>query len=141
MGNGGCSPSRFGLQKDLLSVSCVQDAFDLDKGQKSAISGCRLHYIFWIIFSGFFPFSAGYSMQVSKEIEPKRREKCPISGPRKMRRVLSRLCFGPDILCTTETVLQGGGVQFNYVLVLALERSGLLESFVPTVPLVYSTTF
>ena len=31
-----------------------QDAFDHDRGQKSAISGRRLHWIFLIFSSGFF---------------------------------------------------------------------------------------
>ena len=36
--------------------SDVQDTFDHDKGQKSAISGRRLH---WRLSTGFFAFSPG----------------------------------------------------------------------------------
>ena len=63
-----------------------------DKGQKkSAISGRRLHWILWIFSSGFFSFLSRSSVQFSKEIAPKCRENCPISGQRKKRRILSRL--------------------------------------------------
>ena len=39
-----------------------QGAFDHDKGQKSAISGRRLHWIFWIFSSGCFSFFSRFSV-------------------------------------------------------------------------------
>ena len=49
------SPNRvFGGPKHLLRFFFYQDKFDHDKGQKSAISGRRLH---WRLSTGFFVFS------------------------------------------------------------------------------------
>ena len=46
-------PGIFGIPPE--SPSCIgQDKFDHVKGQKSAISGCRLH---WRLSTGFFAFS------------------------------------------------------------------------------------
>ena len=42
-----------------FSCSNIQDTFDHDKGQKSAISGRRLHWIF-LFSSGFPSFSPGF---------------------------------------------------------------------------------
>ena len=40
----------------ILCQRVIQDTFDHDKGQKSAISGRRLH---WRLSTGFFAFSPG----------------------------------------------------------------------------------
>ena len=50
----------------------AQGTFDDDKGQKSAISGRRLHWIFVFIFS-----PVDFSFSPSKEIAPKRGQKWP----------------------------------------------------------------
>ena len=59
-----------------------QDAFDHDKGQKSAILGRRLHWIFRIFSTGFFLLLSRFSVQFSQEIPPKCGENCPISVAR-----------------------------------------------------------
>ena len=62
------------------------------QGQKSAISGRRLQWI--------FPFRSRFSVQFSKEMAPRCGENCPTSGQRKKRSILSRLWlswfFGPE---------------------------------------------
>ena len=76
-----------------------QDAFEHNKGQKSAISGRRLHRIFQNFLQwSFFPFSPGLLCNLvrSKEITPKCGEKLPDFRPEKKRRIVSRLwlsCF------------------------------------------------
>ena len=65
-----------------------QDAFDHDRGQKSAISGHRLHWIFWNFLQWIISLFSRFSVQCSKEIAPKCGENCPISGRRKKRRIL-----------------------------------------------------
>ena len=76
-----------------------QVAFDHDKGQKSAISGNFLHWIFEVPPVDF-PLSPRSSVQFSKEIAAKCGEDSPISV-RRMRRILSRLWlswfFGPEV--------------------------------------------
>ena len=62
---------NFAFQLSFFTYS--QDSFDHDKGQKSAISGRRLHRIFLNFLQWIFG------------------ENCPISGRRKKRRILSRL--------------------------------------------------
>ena len=82
-----------------------QDKFDHNKGQKSAISGHRFHWIVYLNFLRwmFVPCSPGLSLQFRKEIAPKCGENCPISERRKKRRILSRLWllwfffFDPEI--------------------------------------------
>ena len=44
-----------------------QEAFDHDKGQKSAVSGRRLHWMFWIFSNGILPFSSTFSVWCSKK--------------------------------------------------------------------------
>ena len=51
------APKKSKTQKSDSKVTFGQDKFDHDKGQKSAISGCRLH---WRLSTGFFPFSPGF---------------------------------------------------------------------------------
>ena len=57
-----------------------QGMFDHDKGQKSAISGRRLHWIFGIFSSRCFSFFSRFYVQFSKEIALKCGENGPISG-------------------------------------------------------------
>ena len=45
----------------------TQDAFDHDKGQKFAISGRRLHWIFFILLLWIISLFSRFSMQCSKE--------------------------------------------------------------------------
>ena len=47
----------------IATISVSQDKFDHDKGQKSAISGRRLH---WRLSIGFFAFSPVFMWQFSK---------------------------------------------------------------------------
>ena len=53
----------FLIVRDFPDVLDVQDKFDHDKGQKSAISGRRLH---WRLSTGFFCFFSRSSVQFSK---------------------------------------------------------------------------
>ena len=79
-----CCP--FTSPKWFREIHCViQDTFDHDKGQKSAFSGRRPHWIFEFSPVEFFPFPPGS--------RPKMLRKLPDFGCRaeKKRRILSRL--------------------------------------------------
>ena len=70
------------------STKC-QDKFDHDKGQKSPISGRRLH---WRLFAGFFAFSPVFMCNLVRRAPLKSgesSEKC--RQWRKSRKILSRL--------------------------------------------------
>ena len=67
-------------------INIAQDASNHDRGQKSAISGKFLHWIFWIFSSGFLPFSPGCRCNwVRQRPQPKCGENCE-----EKRRILSR---------------------------------------------------
>ena len=59
---------RRGESANSPPLDLIQDTFDHDKGQKSAISGRRLHWISQIFSSRCFPFFSRFSVQFSKEI-------------------------------------------------------------------------
>ena len=64
-----------------------QDTFDHDKGQKSAISGRRLH---WRLSTGFFAFSPVFMCNLVRRV-PYNLEKVEKFQWRKSRQILSRL--------------------------------------------------
>ena len=49
------------------SCAVCKDAFDHDKGQKSAISGCRLRRIFSNFLQWIFPFSQGLLCNLARK--------------------------------------------------------------------------
>ena len=66
------------------STGVIEDTFDHNKGQKSAISGRRLHWNFLNFSSGyFFWLFSRFTVYFSKEMAPKCGESCPISGGEK----------------------------------------------------------
>ena len=72
---------------------------DYDKRQKSANSGCRLHWMIFSFLLRIFPFSPGSLRNLVREV-PQNVEK--IGTEKKTRRILSRLglswfLFGPDL--------------------------------------------
>ena len=58
-----CSGGLFPQYSGVSPISVFQDKFDHDKGQKSAISGRRLH---WRLSTGFFCFFSSIYVQFSK---------------------------------------------------------------------------
>ena len=65
------------------------DAFDHDKRQRPAISGCRLHLYNFI--QRVSPIFSRFSVQFPEEITPNSGENCLISGRREVHKILSRL--------------------------------------------------
>ena len=77
-----------------------QDTFDHDKGQKSAISGRRLH---WRLSTGFFAFSPAFLVQFSKTSPLKSGESSEkSSGENRVKSCHACGChgfFGPELSC------------------------------------------
>ena len=69
----------------LGSTGLTQDTFDHDKEQKSAISGCRLHWIFRVLSSGFFSLFSRFPCSLVRK-SPKNMEKiAPFPGGEKVQ--------------------------------------------------------
>ena len=67
-----------------MDISKVQDTFDHDRQQKSAISGRLLHCFFFEFPPvDFAPFSPGFMCKLVRKSTPKCGENCPISVRRK----------------------------------------------------------
>ena len=69
----GCPPIWVGTSRDQKN----QDAVDHDKGQKSAISGRRVHWIFLNFLQWIFAFFSRFSVQLSYGNGPKKWRKLP----------------------------------------------------------------
>ena len=84
-----------------------QDAFDHDKGQKSAISGRRLH---WILFFSpvdcFFPFSPGFMCSLARNGTQNMQKIARFPGREKKRRILLRLWLSWFFLVLNEQSIQ-----------------------------------
>ena len=92
------SKEILGLPRREMVVSPAEDKFDHDKGQKSAISGRRLH---WRLSTGFFVFSPVFMCNLSKTSPSKSGESSEkSSGENRVKSCRACGChgfFGPDL--------------------------------------------